>query len=299
MFIGVTPAYFRWLARQKLAYYNTVSMTNGTVTNITAHNTTYPSFTVEATLPSGQTSLTARSVILATGIRDILPDTPGIADAWARGIYWCPWCDGNEHADQPMGLLSDLAGVAKSYFEISTLNSDVIAFVNGTDTPENRDKANKAYPGWEQYFQEKNVTILNETILSITRLKDGYNPNQDPSIPTEPEYDLFRIDLAGGISLERSVFFADFDSELRSNLGEKMGVTLVGRPAHLFADQQLGMQTNIPFLFAVGDANADNSTNVPHAMYTGKRSAVQLQGESSPLLLHMSYRTLAFADVIV
>lgn len=279
MVSGITPAYFRWLAREKIAYYDTVSFTNGTVTDITAHNTSNPLFTVEATLPSGPASLTARSIILATGIRDILPDTPGVAESWARGIYWCPWCDGHEHADQTMGLLSNLTGITRAYFEISTLNSDVIAFVNGTDTPENRLIADQEYPGWEQYLLEKNVTVLNETILSITRLRDGYDPNHDPSIPTEPEYDLFRIDLEGGISLERAVFFADFDSELRSDLGKNMGVTLVGQPAHLFADQQRGFETNIPMVFAVGDANADNSTNVPHAMWSGKRSVVHLQGE--------------------
>lgn len=165
-----------------------------------------------------------------------------------------------------MGLLSDLSGVAQAYFEMSTLNSSVMAFVNGTDTPENRRTADAKYPGWERYFQDKNVTIFNQSILSITRLRDGYNPNSDPSVPTTPEYDLFRIDLEGGISLERAVFFADFDSELRSNLGQNLGVGLVGKPAHLFVDAERGLETNIPMVYAVGDANNDNSTDIPHAM---------------------------------
>jgi thioredoxin reductase len=37
--------------------------------------------------------------------------------------------------------------------------------------------------------------------------------------------------------------------------------------------------TNIKGIFAVGDANTDNSTNVPHAMWSGKRAAVTIHGE--------------------
>jgi thioredoxin reductase len=39
-------------------------------------------------------SFTARKIVLGTGLRDLLPDTPGLREAFGKGIYWCPWCDG-------------------------------------------------------------------------------------------------------------------------------------------------------------------------------------------------------------
>jgi thioredoxin reductase len=40
-----------------------------------------------------------------------------------------------------------------------------------------------------------------------------------------------------------------------------------------------GMRTNEVGVFAIGDANSDGSTNVPHAMYSGKKAGVYVHGE--------------------
>lgn len=37
---------------------------------------------------------TSRKIVLATGVRDLLPSTPGLREAWGKGVFWCPWCDG-------------------------------------------------------------------------------------------------------------------------------------------------------------------------------------------------------------
>jgi Thioredoxin reductase len=39
-------------------------------------------------------SFTARKIVLGTGLRDLLPATPGLREAFGKGIFWCPWCDG-------------------------------------------------------------------------------------------------------------------------------------------------------------------------------------------------------------
>jgi len=80
---GVTPAYFRHAARQQVSHYSTISMINGTVTKITSGGDNQNTFfTLTTTLsPSNSLSnLTARKVILATGLRDILPSTPGVRE---------------------------------------------------------------------------------------------------------------------------------------------------------------------------------------------------------------------------
>ncbi|KAI2624885.1 FAD/NAD(P)-binding domain-containing protein [Hypoxylon sp. NC1633] len=273
-FDGVTPAYYRWAARQQISHYDTVEAVNGTVTSIEALNNN-TLFNVATTYLDGTSGISsARKVVLATGLRDILPNTPGVQESWGKGIFWCPWCDGHEHEDQALGLLAPLSDAAGLVREISTLNSDVVAFVNGTDTPASRAAAEQAFSGWDRYLAIHNVRVENRTISRITRLRDGGEPPADPSLPTAPEHDLFRVEFDVGEPVERAAFFASFPDEQRSAVGADMGVRLYGD--RLAADQTRGLATNILGVYAIGDANSDNVTNVPHALFTGKRTAVYL-----------------------
>ncbi|MHA7279691.1 NAD(P)/FAD-dependent oxidoreductase [Arthrobacter sp. MDT2-2] len=46
-----------------------------------------------------------RQLLLATGLRDVLPDLPGAREAWGRGLLQCPYCHGWEVRDQALGVL--------------------------------------------------------------------------------------------------------------------------------------------------------------------------------------------------
>lgn len=48
----------------------------------------------------------ARTMLIATGTRDILPDIPGLAARWGRDVIHCPYCHGWEIRDQRIGLLA-------------------------------------------------------------------------------------------------------------------------------------------------------------------------------------------------
>ncbi|KAL2168215.1 hypothetical protein VTG60DRAFT_274 [Thermothelomyces hinnuleus] len=278
-FDGVTPAYFRWAARQQISYYKTVTMVNGTVFKIQPGNEKNTYFVVSSREPKAEggeevKERTARKVVLATGLRDVLPETPGVRENWGKGIFWCPWCDGHEHADQTLGLLGSLDNVPAAVREMLTLNRDIIAFVNGTDTPEVRAVTEEKLARWETYLQLHNVRLDNRTISAIVRLKNGTDGSEDPSLPTVPEHDFFRVDFTNGEPQYCAAFLAAFPSEQTSSVGEDLGVQLLG--GRLFANQSAGLVTNIPGVYAVGDANSDNTTNVPHALFSGKRTAVFL-----------------------
>lgn len=251
-------------------------MTNGTVTKITpSSDSSY--FTISTTSLSNQTEThTARKVVLATGLRDLLPSTPGLRENWGKGIYWCPWCDGHEHEDQALGLIGSLESAPGTVREVLTLNKDIIAFVNGTDTPEARARTEDKFPQWQKYLQIHNVTVENRTITAITRLRNGTN-DTDPSLPSVAEYDLFRVEFSEGAPVERAAFLTSFDAEQASRVGPDAGVALYG--GRLAADPANGLATNVDGIYAIGDANSDNVTNVPHALFSGKRTAVYLHGE--------------------
>jgi thioredoxin reductase len=60
-------------------------------------------FTVE--LDDGR-MFASRRLVIATGLRDELPDIPGLAGQWGRGAVACPYCDGWEARDSRIGVLA-------------------------------------------------------------------------------------------------------------------------------------------------------------------------------------------------
>ncbi|MBB6377103.1 thioredoxin reductase (NADPH) [Pseudonocardia eucalypti] len=49
--------------------------------------------------------LTTRAVLVATGLRDELPEIPGLAERWGREVLHCPYCHGYEVRDRPLGVV--------------------------------------------------------------------------------------------------------------------------------------------------------------------------------------------------
>jgi thioredoxin reductase (NADPH) len=49
--------------------------------------------------------LAARRLLLATGVEDLLPDIPGVAEAWGETVAHCPYCHGHELRGRPTVVL--------------------------------------------------------------------------------------------------------------------------------------------------------------------------------------------------
>jgi len=41
-----------------------------------------------------------RKLILATGVKDILPEIPGFSELWGGGVIHCPYCHGWEFRER-------------------------------------------------------------------------------------------------------------------------------------------------------------------------------------------------------
>ncbi len=54
-------------------------------------------------------ALRTRRVLVATGLRDELPDIPGVRERWGSDVLHCPYCHGYEVRDQPIGVIAALA----------------------------------------------------------------------------------------------------------------------------------------------------------------------------------------------
>src|SRR3954451_20913893 len=97
---GFPPGQLLTCGRKEVTRYGGVAV-EGSVTELVPHGRT--SFWV--LLANGQ-RISARRVLVTTGLRDELPDVPGLADRWGRDVLHCPYCHGGEVRDRRIGVLA-------------------------------------------------------------------------------------------------------------------------------------------------------------------------------------------------
>src|SRR4051794_41767457 len=88
---GLDPAELRARGRAELAGYG-VEVVSAEVENAEVLDGV-------VRLGSARGADVARTVLLATGMLDEVPDIPGFAGVWGTGAHTCPYCDGFEHRD--------------------------------------------------------------------------------------------------------------------------------------------------------------------------------------------------------
>lgn len=74
----------------------------------------------------------SQKLLLATGVRDVLPDVPGLRDFYGKGVHHCPYCDGYEYADKRLVALGEDAKTAVGLaVSLRTWSERVTACTNG------------------------------------------------------------------------------------------------------------------------------------------------------------------------
>jgi thioredoxin reductase len=76
-------------------------------------------------------SLRTRRVLVTTGLRDELPDVPGVRERWGRDLLHCPYCHGYEVRDQPLGVLGGTPEAVAHAHLIRGWAPDVVLFIHG------------------------------------------------------------------------------------------------------------------------------------------------------------------------
>lgn len=95
---GRTPHDIAAEAKSQVEKYSTVSWLAETVTDIQAVDDQY-------VITAGNQQIQAQKIIIATGVKDELPQVAGLAERWGKSIYHCPYCDGYELNMGEVGML--------------------------------------------------------------------------------------------------------------------------------------------------------------------------------------------------
>jgi thioredoxin reductase len=111
---------------------------------------------------AGGSPLRARRILVATGLRDELPDVPGVRERWGRDLLHCPYCHGYEVRDQRLGVLGGSPEAVQHALLVRQWSLDVTLFPH-TDTlvPEQREQ-----------LQARGIQIAEGTVARLVVAND-------------------------------------------------------------------------------------------------------------------------------
>lgn len=107
--------------------------------------------------------ITARRVLVATGLRDVLPDVPGLAEHWGDSVVHCPYCHGWEVRDEPLGVLATGPASIHHALLFRQLTDDLVYFARGTALDENS----------RERFAARGIRIVDSPVEEVVKADDG------------------------------------------------------------------------------------------------------------------------------
>jgi thioredoxin reductase len=181
----------------------------------------------EVTL-ADSTRLRSRKLLLATGVRDIIPLIDRLKDLYGVSVFHCPYCDGWEHRDQRLiayGKGNAAVGLA---LNLRTWSDTVLACTDGD--PIDADHRARA---------ERNGISTRPEPVARLEAGDGR---------------LARIHFASGPAEPADALFFNTGQYQRSPLAQNLGCRFKADGGVETSDRQC---TSVPGLYLAGDADKD------------------------------------------
>jgi thioredoxin reductase len=218
----IPPLELLRLGREELRPYG-VEPRHVTVTTL-AHTGDF----FEAALDDHQT-VRARMALIATGVRDHVPEIAGLQECYGVTVHHCPYCDGWEHRDQAVAVIGRGTSGAGLALSLKTWTSRVVLCTNGTRVIRPRDR---------QQLDHEGIELQTSRIVRVEH--DG------PLVRA--------MVFANGASICcEAVFFSERQSQ-QCDLAARLGCEM--NRGGVVKTDNLG-QTHLPGLYVVGDASRD------------------------------------------
>jgi thioredoxin reductase len=219
---GIPPLEFLRLAREELVQYTTVKLLDATVTDARCR----PNSRFETTLESGEV-FESRKLLIATGVRDNIPDIDGIRDLYGRSIFHCPYCDGWEVRDQPLAVYGRGERGYGLSLELTAWSRDILLCTDGPCELE-RSKVER--------LARNGIEIREQRVLRVEGA-DGI---------------LERIVFAEGSPVQRRALFFTTGQHQQSPLAIRLGCEFNDKGTVRTGKYET---THLPGLFVAGDAS--------------------------------------------
>jgi len=198
-------------------------------------------------------SIRTRRLIVATGIRDELPEVPGLAEQWGRGVVACPYCDGYESRDKRIGVLLGSAAALHKVHMLRAYSSDVTVLTALSGELAEHDLRTLAARG---------IRVDDRQVAAVTS-EDGT---------------LTGVSFTDGSTLALDTIFADPRMVPRDELLRQLDVDRTETPFGQWTAVDAMFQTSVPGVYAVGNV-ANPGALVPVASAAGVTAAVAINAD--------------------
>jgi thioredoxin reductase len=246
---GKAPAEIAALARQQVMRYETVHFQGGTAVEGFRDPEGFRIRTDQ-----GET-YSARKLVFATGIRDLLPDIPGLAACWGISVLHCPYCHGYEVRNRPTGLLANGDAGFEFALLLSNWTRDLSVFTQGPA---------KFTPDQRSALAARDIRIR-ESPLGEVDHDHGH---------------LRTVRFLDGSEASLSALYARAPFEQHCPIPAALGCETTPE-GYLKVDAQ--QRTTVPGVFACGD-NSNPMRTVANAVATGTTAGMMLNKEMALVL---------------
>lgn len=217
---GIKPEDFREKGRQDLLKYPSISVENEPVTSIVRLS----DGSFEMITHSGVT-IHSKNIVLATGLRETLPDVKNITNYYGTSIFSCPFCDGWEMKDRSLILIVESIQAIHLTRLLKNWTNDLVVATNGKLFLDKEQK---------ELLKLNNIRLIEEKIIELK----GDNG------------ELQSIEFESGEKLERSGGFCATVLDNTLPFIEQLGIE-VNDSGYISTDM-MG-HTNISGVYAAGE----------------------------------------------
>jgi thioredoxin reductase len=170
-----------------------------------------------------------KRILLATGVKDNIPDVPGMAELWGKGVFHCPFCDGYELCEKNIGLYARRYNGFGMALALKQLSSSVTLFTDG-----------RGYLTASQHRQleGRGVKVVSTHISELSCSSDR----------------LTCITLKNGVQIPCDAVFVHHGHKANNDLLVQLEARMTSKGAAITNRKQ---QCSIPGVYVAGDAAID------------------------------------------
>ncbi|MCF6407080.1 NAD(P)/FAD-dependent oxidoreductase [Chitinophaga filiformis] len=244
---GVSPLEILAIGREQLKAYPSVTIAQERVITAAKED---GAFRLETA--SGGTFV-VRKVIIATGVKDILPEIAGIQALWGNKVIHCPYCHGWEAKNTPIALIGNDDMAYHLIPIVRNLNKDLTVFTNGKSAFSEEQQAK---------LQQQGIGLIETPVTAVEDAGDG-----------------MRLVLADGtVHHKQAAYVRAVRMQFNNELAVQLGCELEEAGSIKVDEFQ---QTTVPGVFAAGDVAHPMFHQVMAAAAGGLKAGGMCNGQLS------------------
>ena len=241
---GESPKEILSVARAQLKKYPTIHLHTGKVKNVEKNSEGFETTT------DLEECFISKKIIIASGVKYILPPTKGFSECWGISIFNCPNCHAYEFANKRTGIIGNgnlgfgLAKIISQYSKYVTIYTE----------------------GPHEFSKKQFISLKNNKVDVVENEIESYlNTNGK----------LNYIQLKDGAKIACEVIYSMPQFEQHSNLAKKLGCKITDEG--LISIDRL-QRTTISGVFACGDCSSW-ARSIAVALANGNIAGVSTQNE--------------------